>query len=413
MIYRVLEYADGLPLAIEMLGASFFGKSVAEWRSFLDREEIIPPYEIIRVLRKSFDELDHMSKEMFLDIACFFVGKDINCVKEILHDCFSCSVNTEILIRKSVITIANERIQMHNMLQAMGRDISRRQYLHQQSRLYLYSDIKSVMEKKRNTVMENVEAQLDDIESVSERQRYTSMVEGVEAIALDLEEPKMASLRVDALSDMINLRLLIFRNVEFSGTLSNLSSTLRYVSWHQYPFTSLPSSFQSDTLVQLIMPESNMTEVWKGRMMLPALRKLNLSGSKTLTKTPDFGGAPDLERLELEGCTGLLQLDPSVAKLPKLRFLNLKGCINLVSIPNSMFCLNSLGKKYVEKGQGGIVSWEEFRHLVDEFFFLNNGFANIGDVFPLINFLDLRGHIKRMKDFSGKFDRFMEHVLDE
>ncbi|XP_028752120.1 flavonoid 3'-monooxygenase [Neltuma alba] len=72
-----------------------------------------------------------------------------------------------------------------------------------------------------------------------------------------------------------------------------------------------------------------------------------------------------------------------------------------------------LGKKYVEKGQGGIVSWEEFRHLVDEFFFLNNGFANIGEVFPLINFLDLQGYIKRMKDFGVKFDRFLEHVLDE
>ncbi|XP_028802458.1 TMV resistance protein N-like [Neltuma alba] len=152
MIDRVLEYANGLPLAIEILGSSFFGKGIAEWRSLLDREEIIPPYEIIRVLRKSFDELDHMSKEMFLDIACFFVGKDINCVKEILHDCIDCSVDIEILIQKSVITIANERIQMHSMLQAMGRDIIRRQYPYQQSRLYLYGDIKSVMEKKRNTV---------------------------------------------------------------------------------------------------------------------------------------------------------------------------------------------------------------------------------------------------------------------
>ncbi|XP_028770938.1 disease resistance-like protein DSC1 [Neltuma alba] len=80
IIYRVLEYANGLPLAIEILGSSIFGKGVAEWRSFLDREEIIPPYKIIRVLTKSFDELDHMSKEMFLDIACFFVGKDINTV---------------------------------------------------------------------------------------------------------------------------------------------------------------------------------------------------------------------------------------------------------------------------------------------------------------------------------------------
>ncbi|KAI9074243.1 hypothetical protein K1719_043808 [Acacia pycnantha] len=322
LIDRVLEYANGLPLAIEKLGSSFFGKGIAEWRSLLDREEIIPPRELIMLLRKSFDELDDLSQEMFLDIACFFVGKDINYVKEILYDCISFRVDTELLVQKSLITIANQKIQMHRMLQAMGREIIRKRCPNQpdkRSRLYLYSDIKHVMEKQRNTVITDVEA-----------------------IALDLEEHKRATLRIDALSDMINLRLLILHNVKSFGTLENLSSELRYVSWHQYPFTGLPSIFQSDTLVQLIMPESNMIEVWKGKMMLPNLRKINLCGSKTLTKTPDFGGVPNLERLELEGCTGLLQLDPSIAHLSKLKFLNLRNCINLISIPNSMFSYNSL-----------------------------------------------------------------------
>ena len=73
-----------------------------------------------------------------------------------------------------------------------------------------------------------------------------------------------------------------------------------------------------------------------------------------------------------------------------------------------------LGKKYVEKGQSGFMfSWEEFKTLVDEFFWLNNGFGNIGEAFPLLNFLDLQGYIKRMKDFSMKFDRFLEHVLKD
>ncbi|XP_054779531.1 trimethyltridecatetraene synthase-like [Prosopis cineraria] len=72
-----------------------------------------------------------------------------------------------------------------------------------------------------------------------------------------------------------------------------------------------------------------------------------------------------------------------------------------------------LGKKYVEKGQGGFVSWEEFRELLDEFVLLNTGVANIGDLFPWINSLDLQGYMKRMKDFNAKFDRFLEYVLDD
>ncbi|XP_054816995.1 disease resistance protein RUN1-like [Prosopis cineraria] len=77
-------------------------------------------------------------------------------------------------------------------------------------------------------------------------------------------------------------------------------------------------------------------------MMLPKLRKMNLSGSKSLIKSPDFGEVQNLERLDLEGCTGLLELDPSIAKLSKLKSLNLRNCVNLISIPNHLFALNSL-----------------------------------------------------------------------
>ncbi|KAI9119895.1 hypothetical protein K1719_009284 [Acacia pycnantha] len=72
-----------------------------------------------------------------------------------------------------------------------------------------------------------------------------------------------------------------------------------------------------------------------------------------------------------------------------------------------------LGKKYVEKGYGGFMSWEEFRKLVDDFAVINTGVANIGDLIPLLNFLDLQGYIKRTKDFSATFDRLLEHVLKE
>ncbi|KAK4269070.1 hypothetical protein QN277_022275 [Acacia crassicarpa] len=72
-----------------------------------------------------------------------------------------------------------------------------------------------------------------------------------------------------------------------------------------------------------------------------------------------------------------------------------------------------LGKKYVKKGQSGFMSWEEFSDLVEEFFLLNSGFSNIGEAIPWFNFLDLQGYIKRMKDYSVKFDGFLEHVLKE
>ncbi|XP_008792870.2 trimethyltridecatetraene synthase-like [Phoenix dactylifera] len=71
-----------------------------------------------------------------------------------------------------------------------------------------------------------------------------------------------------------------------------------------------------------------------------------------------------------------------------------------------------LGKKYLDRSEGAIVSPEEFKAMLDELFLLN-GVMNIGDSIPWLDFLDLQGYIKRMKKISRKFDRFLEHVLDE
>nr|GMD30407.1 cytochrome P450 71A1-like [Ipomoea batatas] len=71
-----------------------------------------------------------------------------------------------------------------------------------------------------------------------------------------------------------------------------------------------------------------------------------------------------------------------------------------------------LGKNYLNESEGAIVSPNEFKKMLDELFLLN-GVLNIGDSIPWIDFLDLQGYIKRMKALSKKFDRFLEHVLDE
>lgn len=71
-----------------------------------------------------------------------------------------------------------------------------------------------------------------------------------------------------------------------------------------------------------------------------------------------------------------------------------------------------LGKKYTDESEASIVSPEEFKKMLDELFLLS-GVLNIGDSIPWIDFLDLQGYIKRMKALSKKFDRFLEHVLDE
>ncbi|KAJ4835148.1 hypothetical protein Tsubulata_033457, partial [Turnera subulata] len=92
--------------------------------------------------------------------------------------------------------------------------------------------------------------------------------------------------------------------------------------------------------------------------------------------------------------------------------INLKDYLSDVSL--NVISRMVLGKKYTVKDENSkeIVTPEEFKEMLDELFLLN-GVLDIGDSIPWIAFMDLQGYIKRMKALAKKFDRFMEHVLDE
>jgi hypothetical protein len=66
---------------------------------------------------------------------------------------------------------------------------------------------------------------------------------------------------------------------------------------------------------------------------LPKLKILNLSASVNLIKTPDFTGAPNLEKLILQLCASLYDVHPSVGVLKQLTLLDLKECRSLTSLP--------------------------------------------------------------------------------
>uniref|UniRef100_A0A0E0HZD2 Uncharacterized protein n=1 Tax=Oryza nivara TaxID=4536 RepID=A0A0E0HZD2_ORYNI len=75
-----------------------------------------------------------------------------------------------------------------------------------------------------------------------------------------------------------------------------------------------------------------------------------------------------------------------------------------------------LGKKYVEKqpagGGAATTTPEEFKWMLEELF-LMNGVLNIGDFIPWLDWLDLQGYIRRMKNVNRLIHRFLDRVLDE
>ncbi|GAY63706.1 hypothetical protein CUMW_227790, partial [Citrus unshiu] len=70
---------------------------------------------------------------------------------------------------------------------------------------------------------------------------------------------------------------------------------------------------------------------------LNMLRLMKLSHSENLIKTPDFTKVPNLEELDLEGCTRLREIHQSLLRHNKLILLNLKGCTSLTTLPGEIF----------------------------------------------------------------------------
>jgi hypothetical protein len=153
---NVVNHCGGIPLALQVLGSSLHGQPVELWRRALQEPEAIDDGKIQKILRRSFDSLqDDRDKNLFLDIACFFIGKDKDYLDRIVEGCdFYRVLGIQKLVDRCLITIDKDKIlMMHQSLRDMGREIVRQESpddLGKRSRLWRHKDSFSVLRK--NTV---------------------------------------------------------------------------------------------------------------------------------------------------------------------------------------------------------------------------------------------------------------------
>lgn len=151
---RVLRHCGGLPLALKILGSSLSGRSLDAWESAIKKLEAIPDSQIQKVLRISYESLlDDHDKNLFLDMACFFVGKDRDYSVKILDECgFYTTVGIQNLIDRCLLTIGKDdnKIRMHQLIRDMGREIVRQESPKdpgKRSRLWFHKDSFNVLKE--------------------------------------------------------------------------------------------------------------------------------------------------------------------------------------------------------------------------------------------------------------------------
>ncbi|KAG5574496.1 hypothetical protein H5410_054630 [Solanum commersonii] len=340
MTLEVVHHTQGLPLALVVWGSSFRNKDISRWRSAVTGLKKNFNKEIVGKLKVSYDGLEPEEQKIFLDIACFLKGREQTEIKQILESCdFEAVDGLGELIDKSLVFISeDDMIQMHGLIQEMGKYIVTMQKERGElSRLWLSDDFKKFSKAK---------------------------IQGTKAIeAIWIPEIQdLISFSEKAMKDVENLRILYINGFHTHDGSNDqyLPSNLRWFDCCKYPWKSLPAKFDPEMLVHLDLQQSSLLHLWTGTKKFPSLRRLDLSGCENLRGTPDFTDMPNLEHLGLEECSNLTTVHHSLKDSKKLMKLNLRDCKRLATFE----CVSGVSLEYLDIQ--GCSSLEKFPRIKEK-----------------------------------------------
>ncbi|RYQ88848.1 hypothetical protein Ahy_B09g095802 isoform A [Arachis hypogaea] len=339
---KVIEYAKGVPLVLEVLGHHVHGKGKEIWESLLEKLKNMPDKEVHNVMKLSYDDLDRHEKKIFLDIACFFKWLHVteDYIKLLLKDEInSVAFVLERLKDKALITVSERTIvSMHDIIQETAYEIVRQESIEdpgKRSRLWGSNDIYQVLRGDKGS---------EAIRSISAK--------------LPLLNKKL-QLSPQVFAKMSNLHFLELledqMSLYFPEGLESLPNELRFLLWMHYPMEALPTQFSAENLQILSLPVNRVKKLWHQEQNLRSLKRVSLLCSNQLTESPDFSNATNLEVLNLGWSSKLIHVHPSVFSLEKLTTLYLANCVSLTSLISDTH-LRSLRSLYLD----GCTALKEF-----------------------------------------------------
>ncbi|KAF8029236.1 hypothetical protein BT93_E1794 [Corymbia citriodora subsp. variegata] len=361
LVDRALNYAKGLPLALEVLGSLLCDTTEDVWESTIKKLSRNPNKDINNVLKVSFDGLDKNEKEIFLHIACFFKGWASQYTRKVLDSCdHETIVGFDILVKRSLIRIEGRILKMHDLIQAMGIDIVNQECEDdpgRRSRLWLYDDVVDVL--SRDMDFQNLEyINFNNCESI---------------------------VHVPDLSSTPNLKELDFRNCK---NLVEAHESVAYL----------------DKLQVLNLRGCSEFSVFPNVLKSKKLRALDICYCTKFERFPDIPHKLEgLKEFKLEG-TAIKELPASIENLVALEEMYIYDCKNLEHLPSSIYKLQNL-KRLAIRCCKNLIEFPKYEDLADpcmktglsNLLSLDLGGCNLSDVvflenlscFPLLSELSL------------------------
>ncbi|XP_049379041.1 uncharacterized protein LOC125843862 [Solanum stenotomum] len=334
---EIVSLAKGHPLALKVWGSSLHQMDITEWESALVRMKKNSDVEITKNLKISYDGLEPEEQKIFLDIACFFRGIGKEEVMRVLESCyFGPKFGLRVLVNKSLVSISEYgTIEMHDLIQDMGKYIVQIQkHPGEHSRLWNVKDFKEVVDNNMGPMaVEAIWFTYSEKLCFSKDVMKNMQSLRILGISKEYEDDKENE------DDFINSSDSNSHDGSIDGStdvsIEYLSNNLCWFVWHEYPWKSLPENFNPRRLVHVDLRWSSLHYLWKETKLQQflSLRRIDLSWSNSLKRTPDFKGMPNLEYMNLRECRSLEEVHPSLKYCKKLIELNLSFCRRLERFP--------------------------------------------------------------------------------
>ncbi|XP_039172388.1 disease resistance protein RUN1-like [Eucalyptus grandis] len=122
----IISNMGGLPLALQVVGSYLYKKMNRQvWEDVREQLKNEPHRDVQKILQISYDALEDGNKQNFLDIVCFFIGKERRFAMYMWEDCgLYPSQGIEELKLRCLIKMRDDgRFEMHDQLRDLGRSI--------------------------------------------------------------------------------------------------------------------------------------------------------------------------------------------------------------------------------------------------------------------------------------------------
>ncbi|KAF8035699.1 hypothetical protein BT93_C1662 [Corymbia citriodora subsp. variegata] len=325
----IVKAIGGLPAAI-VLWASCLRrkKKIDTWKETLELVKENQGNQLEAAFQDSYESLDAFTREIFLDIACFFIGKDERIPSYMWKACrYNPSRGIEQLRDMDLLEDGeNDELRMHNLLRDYGRKLVKGKGSRKRCRFWDHSDA-------------------DSIPKGDKRAKH------VEGIGLTIEEGSPICFRCEKFRNMFKLRYLRLNRAEIQGNTENLPSYLRWLDLRECRFIPELHDTNLKNLVILDLSRSLVAsdpKIWSRIMEVKELKVLNLQGCGLSGASLKFQAPISLEILILEDCTQLSAIGKFISGLKSLKSLNLRNCKGVKQLPQQLHHMEILTELLID-----------------------------------------------------------------